>query len=81
LAAASKQENIAYCMKQKQVVININTKSKQEENGAEKANKDRQFMQDCRTMTWTAIEQKYPAQAFDPSEKLQKIRMEQIQKI
>jgi predicted ATP-dependent serine protease len=36
------------------------------------------MMHDCRSLSWSKMEEKYPAQCFHHREKLQKIRLEQI---
>jgi hypothetical protein len=78
VAAGTKLENVKYCMKEKNVVININTKSKKAELEESKQQKYIELVRDARTMTWSKLEEKHPTQCFHHREKLQKIRMEQI---
>jgi hypothetical protein len=80
IAAGTKADNVKYCMKEKNVVININTESKKKQTEDTRTEKYINLMRDARSLSWTTLENKHPIECFHHREKLQKIRLEQISK-
>jgi hypothetical protein len=78
VAAGTKADNVKYCMKEKNVLININTESKKKQLEDSRTAKYIQLMRDARTLEWGKMEQIHPVECFHHREKLQKIRLEQI---